>query len=106
MKPVIIYITCKDRDEAIKISKALVEMRLCACTNILGDISSFFWWEGKVQSEKEVAMIVKTREDLLSEVIEKVKELHSYSCPCIVALPIIGGYKEFISWIEEETRRS
>ncbi len=105
MKYIIVYITCKDMEEATKISKALVQDRIGACVNILGNISSFFWWGKKVQREEEVAMIVKTRENLLNKLIERVKDMHSYECPCIVAVPIIGGNREFLSWIDEETSK-
>jgi len=104
MKLNIIYITTKDRDEARRIGRALVEARLAACANVIDGLSSLYWWEGAVQDEAEALLIAKTRESLVPELVEKVKELHSYSCPCIVSLPILDGNPGFLKWINDETR--
>lgn len=100
----LMYVTCENREEALKISKIVVENRLAACANVLGDITSVFWWEGAIQEGQETAFILKTRDDLVEELTAKIKELHSYSCPCIVAVPIESGNKEFLDWIIEETQ--
>ena len=100
----LIYITAKDRDEARRIGRALVEARLAACANVIDGVSSLYWWEGAVQDEVEALLIAKTRESLVPELIEKVKSLHSYSCPCIVSVPISDGNPEFLKWINDETR--
>lgn len=63
-----------------------------------------YWWEGTVHEDDEMALILKTRQDLVDRVIAKVKELHSYDCPCVVALPITGGNREYLEWISGETR--
>ena len=91
-------------DEAKTISKELVSNRLTACVNIIDNIRSMYWWEGEIQDEKEVAIIAKTKESLIPELIEKVKSVHSYSCPCIVSLPISAGNKAFLDWIVDETK--
>jgi periplasmic divalent cation tolerance protein len=101
---VMIYMTAADEAEAAKLARALVEARLAACANILGPIRSFYWWEGKVQDEGEVALIAKTRADLVPALTAKVKELHSYSVPCVVALPIAAGNADFLDWIGKETK--
>lgn len=104
MTQALIYVTAGNREEAVKIGKTLVESRLCACANILdGKTTSIYWWEGAVAEEDEVSMLLKTREDLVDQVVEKVKELHSYDCPCVVSIPITGGNAEFLNWIDEET---
>lgn len=100
-----IYVTAKDADEAKKIGKVLLLDRLVACVNIIDKIKSMYWWEGKIQEEGEALLIAKTRRKLVSKVIERVKEIHSYSCPCVTALPITEGSSEFLKWIEEETRK-
>ena len=99
-----IYITTGDQAEARKIGEALVRERLVACANILPSIQSYYWWEGEVQSSAEAVLIAKTRQALVEPLIEKVKSLHSYSCPCVVALPIEAGHAPFLRWIEEQTR--
>ncbi len=104
MATILFYVTCKDKDEAKSIAKKLLEEKLIACANIFPEIDSFFWWQQKIDSAKEVPMILKTKKTLSKEVITKIKELHSYECPCIVEIPITGGYKEFLKWICEETK--
>lgn len=104
MESVLFYVTCKDKNEAEKIGRTLVEERLAACANILCETTSFFWWEGKIDEAKEVALILKTKKVLAEDVINRVKQLHSYECPCVIALPIIVGNKDFLNWIHEETK--
>jgi len=104
METKLFYVTCKDKDEAKKIAKKLLEKRLIACANIFPEIESLFWWEQKIDSAKETPMILKTKKALSKEVITKIKELHSYECPCIVEIPITGGYNAFLKWICEETK--
>ena len=98
-----VYITAKDEDEARKIGETLVEEKLAACVNIF-PVKSIYRWEGDIQEEGEVAMFVKTRAELADEVINRVKELHSYEVPCIVSLPIAKGYPDYLKWIEESTK--
>ena len=99
-----IYMTAGSRDEARKISKALVVSRLAACVNILDNINSFYMWEGKVQDETEVVMIAKTTAARVPQLVEKVKSLHSYDCPCIVSIPVSDGNRDFLDWIAEEVK--
>ena len=99
-----VYITARDGDEARRIGRELVESRLAACVNIIDGMNSMYWWEGKVQDDREAVLIAKTREALVPELIAKVKALHSYTCPCVVALPVANGNPDFLKWIESETR--
>jgi periplasmic divalent cation tolerance protein len=99
-----IYITAGNRDEARVIGKALVSERLAACVNIIDNINSMYWWQGEIQDDREVILIAKTKESLVPELIEKVKTIHSYDCPCVVSLPIVDGNKEFLEWVAEETK--
>ena len=106
MKAAWLYMTAETRDEAQAIGRALVEERLVACANILGPMDSVYWWDGAVKSETEVAFIVKTRATLVDQVVGRVTEMHSYDCPCIVALPIEGGNPDYLAWIEAQTSQS
>ena len=106
MKAAWLYMTAETRDEAQAIGRALVEERLVACANILGPMDSVYWWDGAVKSETEVAFIVKTRATLVDQVVARVTEMHSYDCPCIVALPIEGGNPDYLAWIEAQTFQS
>jgi periplasmic divalent cation tolerance protein len=99
-----IYITTSSRDEALRIGRTVVADRLAACANVLPGVTSVYRWQGEVQEDGETALILKTRSDLVERLTARVKELHSYDCPCVVALPIAGGNPDFLQWIAEETR--
>ena len=98
-----VYVTAPDADAARRIGRALVEERLAACANVLGPITSIFRWDGKVQEEGEAVLIAKTRADLVPALTDRVKALHSYSCPCVVSWPLAAGNPDFLSWIAAET---
>lgn len=98
-----VYITAEHASEARAIGRALVEERLAACANILEGKHSLYRWEGEIQEETEAVLIAKTREDLVAALTERVIALHSYDCPCVVAMPIAGGNNAFIEWIHAET---
>jgi len=100
-----IYITASSVDEARSIGKELVSSRVAACANIIDNINSIYWWEGEIQDDKEAILILKTRDSLVPELIEKVKSIHSYDCPCIVSLPILEGNKPFLDWVYNETKQ-
>ena len=99
-----VYITAGSQDEAARLGRLLVEARLAACANVIGPIRSFYWWDGAVQEDAEAALVLKTRADLVEALIAKVKDEHSYDCPCVVALPIETGNADFLAWIDAETR--
>ena len=99
----IVYMTAGSLAEARTIGKSLVKSKLAACVNIIDNMSSFYWWEGRIQEDKEVVLIAKTTRACVPELIDKVKLLHSYDCPCIVALAVDSGNIDFLNWIAEET---
>lgn len=99
-----VYITAPNREEALTLATVLVEERLAACANVADGMTSLFWWQGKVQRENEVSLILKTRADLLEAVKRRVGELHSYTVPCVVAWPIAEGNEDFLDWVRHETR--
>ena len=103
MKPHLVYMTAGDENEARRIGHALIEARLAACVNVIPGMRSLYRWQGEIQDDREVVIIAKTRESLVDALIAKVKELHSYDCPCIVALPIHAGNPAFLDWIVAET---
>ena len=104
MTAVLIYVTTSSREEAEVIARTVVADRLAACANILSGITSFFWWDGGVQAEQEVPLILKSREELVEPLTTKIKELHSYDCPCVVAVPIALGNPDFLEWIAANTQ--
>ncbi len=97
-----LYLTAANQAEAEKISRTLVAERLAACANVLGPIRSFYWWQGNVQDDAEVAFLLKTRTDLVDRVVARVKQLHSYTVPCVVAWPIEAGNPDYLAWVEKE----
>jgi periplasmic divalent cation tolerance protein len=97
--------TAGSKTEAQKIGKALVETRLAACVNILENMQSIYRWEEKVQEDSEVVLIAKTTDTKVSPLIDKVKSLHSYDCPCIVSLPVLDGYQPFLDWVHAEVQK-
>lgn len=103
METHLVYVTAKDDAEAKMIARAVVSERLAACANILGGIESIYWWQGKVCDGSEVALILKTSAERQPELIDRIKELHSYECPCVVCLPIADGNRDFLNWIAAET---
>ncbi len=104
MTAVMVYITAGDKQEAERVGKALVESKTAACVNIVDGMQSMFWWDGGVQKENEVVVIAKTKVGLVASLTEEVKSVHSYDCPCVVAVPVIDGNPDFIQWIQEETK--
>lgn len=103
MKSSFVYITTSDKQEARSIGKTLVESRLAACANIIDNMNSLYWWEDEVQEATETVLILKTRQTLIPTLIEKVQSIHSYECPCVIALPILAGNPDYLEWIRNET---
>jgi periplasmic divalent cation tolerance protein len=103
MEEIVVLITASDEDEATKIAKTLVEARLAGCINIIKDIRSIYSWQGEIEDETEALMVVKTQKILLDPLIKKVKELHSYTVPEIIALPIIKGSEDYLKWLKQVT---
>ena len=103
MDPLSVYIIAADADEAERIAEALVAERLAACVNLLGSVTSVYRWKGAVERANEVALIVKTRRDLFDRLAARVRALHSYEIPAIVAWPIVAGDAAYLAWVAEET---
>jgi periplasmic divalent cation tolerance protein len=101
-----VYVTVGDAAEAERIGRAAVEARLAACANIVDGVRSIYRWAGKVENGREAVLILKTVEAQLATLIALVKELHSYECPCIEALPVVAGHQPFLDWVGEETGAS
>jgi periplasmic divalent cation tolerance protein len=99
---IVVFITCNDAEEARNIAELLLEQRLAACVNIVPEINSSFWWEGKLDAAEESLLIVKTRAKSLAEITHSVKAVHTNTVPEIIALPIIGGNQDYLDWIDDE----
>ena len=102
----IVYVTTASKEEAAIIGMALVKEKLAACINMSDSIQSIYEWEGQIRTHTECVFIAKTMEDRLQALISRVRSLHSYECPCIVAFPITHGNPEFLQWIQTQTRET
>jgi periplasmic divalent cation tolerance protein len=100
---IVVLVTCGTEDEAVEIAHALVEERLAACVNLISPVRSIYRWEGKIWDEKEWMLIIKTQKRRFEELEKKVKSLHSYSVPEIIALPVVEGFASYLKWLEENT---
>ncbi len=103
MKISLVYITMDSYEAAEILSKKLIEENLVACVNILPGMTSFYRWQGTIETAKETVMIAKTQASLVDQLTTRVKSLHSYTVPCVVAVPIEGGNPDFLKWVGQET---
>ena len=99
-----VYITARNLKEARKIAKILIEERLAACVNIIPKIESIYWWKGKINHHDESALIAKTRKQNVKKIVYRIRNIHSYSMPCVVSLPIKDGNTDYIRWIKRKVR--
>jgi len=94
--------TTETREQAEAIGQRLVESRLAACAQIIGPISSTYWWKGKIETSNEWMCISKTRSDLYRDLEQVIREIHPYEVPEIVAIPIVAGSKAYLDWLGKE----
>jgi periplasmic divalent cation tolerance protein len=102
---IVIFVTAADKKEGASIARALIKKKLAACVNIIDSIESLFCWKGKLERAREVLLIIKSKKEKLAKIIKTVKSLHSYDIPEIIALPLIGGDKPYLRWIDESLRK-
>jgi len=101
---IIVLITTSTTDEAAKIGTALVDGHLAACVNIVPEVRSLFFWKGKTQDERETLLICKSRLSRMKQIVERVKSLHSYAVPEVIAIPIVAGSQEYLDWVKDATK--
>lgn len=97
-----IYVTTSDISESRKIARVLVQERLAACVNIIPAIESIYRWNGEIEEDSESLIFIKTRSDLVENVIKRVEEIHSYDTPCVLELSIERGSKKYFKWLDTE----
>ncbi len=102
---IIVLVTTKDKAEADKISQTLLQEKLIACANIISPVSSCFLWQGKIDRTEECLVVMKTHKDLFPELAVRVKALHSYEVPEILALPVVDGSGEYLAWMRSAIRQ-
>jgi len=99
----VVYTTIDNEMDARKIANILVEEQLVACVNIIPKIESIYRWKGKIEEDSELALLAKTTDANVKDTIQRIKELHTYELPDIIVIPIIGGLKEYLDYIDNET---
>jgi periplasmic divalent cation tolerance protein len=100
----ITFVTCTGTRRARTLARTLVRERLAACVNLLPGVTSIYAWAGKVETANEVLLVIKSRSALVKRLCERVLELHTYSVPEVVTVPIVSGNPAYLRWIRESTR--
>ena len=101
---VIVYTTCGNITEAESIARNLIDNRLAACVNVVPGLLSYYRWQGKVENDTELLLMIKTAGNLIDEVRNALETLHSYDLPEMIVLPIIGGSPNYLEWLEQEVQ--
>lgn len=99
-----VVVTAADADRLAGLTRTLVDERLAACGHLLGAIRSIYRWEGAVHDEAEARVALHTRRSLVDALTARVRELHPYEVPCVIALPVVGGEPSYLRWVVGETR--
>ena len=95
--------TCPNDQEAERIASLLLDKKLIACANVINSVQSYYRWQGKIQKDEEVLVLLKTSEHLVDRIIGTVEAEHSYETPCVISLDIDKGSRPFLKWISEQT---
>nr|XP_009388779.1 PREDICTED: protein CutA 1, chloroplastic-like isoform X1 [Musa acuminata subsp. malaccensis] len=103
---IVVYVTVPNKEAGTKLAESIIQEKLAACVNQVPGIKSVYWWDGKVQTDSEELLIIKTRESLLSALTEHVQSNHEYDVPEVIALPINGGNLKYLEWIKNSTREN
>jgi periplasmic divalent cation tolerance protein len=98
----VVFVTAPASEEGEKVARHIVEKRLCACVNAIRGVRSLFWWEGQIQDDSEVLLVIKTSKTLLDDLIAEIKKVHPYSVPEVIALPVKKGNPAYLSWVLSE----
>lgn len=96
-------VTVPDETTGLDLARSLVEERLAACVNCLPEVTSVYRWQGRVESDSEALLIIKTTASLVDRLVQRVIELHPYDLPEVIALPVAAGLKGYLAWVGQET---
>ncbi|MGH9654730.1 MAG: divalent-cation tolerance protein CutA [Candidatus Acidiferrales bacterium] len=102
---IIVCCACASREEAARIARAVVEARLAACVNVLPEVESIYRWQGKIETAREVLLLIKTAQWRFAELRDCIAALHSYEVPEIVAFSLSAGAESYFAWLREQVAR-
>ncbi|MCL0067643.1 divalent-cation tolerance protein CutA [Peptococcaceae bacterium] len=97
-----VFTTTEKEEDAKKIAKTIVEERLAACVQILGPITSTYWWEESIETSKEWLLFIKSKKSMYEELEKAIKSIHPYQVPEIIAVPVTAGSKDYLGWLKKE----
>jgi periplasmic divalent cation tolerance protein len=101
---IVVLSTCSSEEEAERLARMLVERRLAACVNIVPGVRSFYRWQGAIESSGEWLLVAKSSRDLFTELSAALEQAHSYEVPELLALPVVDGSTNYLSWLAESLR--
>lgn len=104
MEYIVVLTTTEKKKDAERIAESLVEKKLAACVQVLGPINSVYKWKGKIEKAEEWLCLIKSRKSIYSEIEKAIRLIHPYEVPEIIALPVVAGSADFLSWLGEETK--
>jgi len=94
--------TTETKEGALKIAQVILEKRLTACIQVIGPITSSYWWRGSIETAEEWLCIIKSREDLYKELVRTIRQLHPYDVPEILVTPVVAGDSDYLKWLDSE----
>jgi periplasmic divalent cation tolerance protein len=97
--------TTETKSDAQAIARAVVQKRLAGCVQIIGPITSTYWWQGEIETAEEWLCVIKSRRELYERLEEAIREVHPYDVPEILAVPVIAGSKDYLRWLDSELGR-
>ncbi|MCL0052259.1 divalent-cation tolerance protein CutA [Peptococcaceae bacterium] len=97
-----VFTTTEKEEDAKKIAKTIVEERLAACVQILGPITSTYWWKESIETSKEWLLFIKSKKSMYEELEKAIKSIHPYQVPEIIAVPVTAGSKDYLGWLKKE----
>lgn len=100
---IVVLCTCPDNTSARELAQTLLSERLAACVNLIPQVTSLYYWQGKMEESQEVQLVIKTRRTLFGVLQERLLALHPYEVPEILALPILCGNTSYLQWLQEQT---
>jgi periplasmic divalent cation tolerance protein len=99
---IVVFSTCGSREEAELLARRLLEARLAACVNVIMQIRSFYWWQGKIEEAGEFLLVIKTSRDVFDQLRVVLESAHSYELPEVLALPVVAGSPNYLAWLDSE----